>query len=330
MKGSRHLLNQKVAELEKRGYNQLEIVFDRTFQDLINELAFAIHQKNSSGAFNSAVKPNTISDLILLLKYGGGKLPLTDLVRDFQVERGISNCLQLLQKALDQAINELSRPIDAIKHQAKTVTVGTSRLPEMLTGHVFETIQKIGIPIELISTPNLSTLKQWQSVIRKITGYTLYEVNQLDHLGRPTEKSTITIRDREGKSLDLTSRVKRDPRLRGQKRSIITTNNAFIGLGASDKAQLVIVPVQGKDIHQKLLLLFHVEFEEQIPLQTKIIALGAKYDDLVDALDELDINWRDEFLDSFSTAELFLQSENILIESIVSRLSQENKGRDAS
>ena len=320
LKGSRQLLNQKIVELEKRGYNQLEIVFDRTFQNLINDLAFALHQKNSSGAFNAAISPNTISDLILLLKYAGGKLPITDLERDFQVERGISNCLQLLRKALDQAINELSRPIDAIKHQAKTVTVGTSRLPETLTGHLFEAIQKAGVPLERITTPNLSILKQWQPVIRKIIGYTLYEVDQLDHLGRPGEKSAINMTARDGKSLNLVSRVKKEPRLRGRKRSIITTNNVFIGLGTSDNAQLLIIPAQGKDIHQKILLLFHIEFEEKVPLQTKIIALGAKYDDLVDALDELDINWKDEFLDSFSTAELFLQSEDTLIKAVLSKL----------
>jgi len=300
LKGSRQLLNQKIVELEKRGYNQLEIVFDRTFQNLINDLAFALQQKNSSGTFNAAISPNTISDLILLLKYAGGKLPITDLERDF--------------------INELSRPIDAIKHQAKTVTVGTSRLPETLTGHLFEAIQKAGVALELITTPNLSILKQWQPVIRKIIGYTLYDINQLDHLGRPGGESSISIIARDGKSLNLVSRVKKEPRLRGRKRSIITTNSVFIGLGTSDKAQLVIVPAQGKDIHQKTLLLFHIEFEEKVPLQTKIIALGAKYDDLVDALDELDINWKDDFLDSFSTAELFLQSEDTLIKAVLSKL----------
>ena len=35
-----------------------------------------------------------------------------------------------LTAALTQAIDELTRPVDAIKHQAKTVTVGISRSDE--------------------------------------------------------------------------------------------------------------------------------------------------------------------------------------------------------
>ena len=34
--------------------------------------------------------------------------------------------------ALTKAIDELTRPVDAIKHQAKTVTVGISRCDETL------------------------------------------------------------------------------------------------------------------------------------------------------------------------------------------------------
>ena len=158
LRNFRQMINQKIVELESAGRNPLEIIFDLRFQNLVNESAFLLHQKNWCGAFNASMKPNTVANLLLLLKYAGGKLPITDLERDFQVAAppggsvGISSCLQLLQNALDQAINELSRPIDAIKHQAKTVTVGTSRLPEVLTGHIFETIREIGVAIEKVAT----------------------------------------------------------------------------------------------------------------------------------------------------------------------------------
>ncbi|MCL6583624.1 MAG: SIS domain-containing protein [bacterium] len=324
LRTSRQMINQKIVELESAGRNPLEIIFDLNFQNLASEAAFLLHQKNSAGVFNAAMKPNTIANLILLLKYAAGKLPITDLDRDFQLEGGISCCLNLLQKALDQAINELSRPIDAIKHQAKTVTVGTSRLPELLTGHIFETIRQIGLPIEKFSPPNLATLRRLQPVIKTIHGYTLYEVNQLDYLGRPTENSTIRIIGRGGISLNLASRVEKDSRLRGNKRSIVTNNTVFIGLGKSDQAQLLIIPAQGESVHQKIVLLFHIGFDEDVSLETKVAALGSKYEDLIDALAELDIPWQDEFLASFSTAELFLKSDDALIEAICSRLGRSN------
>ena len=317
---SRQIINQKICELERAGRNPLEIIFDLTFQNVVNEAGFLLHRKNSCGTFNAAVKSNTISDVILLLKYAGGKLPLTDLEKDFQPKHGISNCLQLLQEALDRAINELSRPIDAIKHQAKTVTVGTSRLPEVLTGHIFEYIRKIGVAIERISTPNLTSVKRLQSVIQTITGYTLYEVNHLDYLGKPTKNSTITIIARGGISHNLSSRVEKDSRLRGNKRSIITNDMVFIGLGKADNARLLIIPVHGENVHQKMLLLFHIEFEEDVPLQTKIAAMGTTYEDLIDALAELDVSWQDAFLEPLSPEKLFIQSDDALVEAIRSFL----------
>ncbi|MEW6378913.1 MAG: SIS domain-containing protein [bacterium] len=322
LRNSRQAINQKIVELESAGRNPLEIVFDLNFQNLVSESAFLLHQKNCCGVFNAAVQPNTVANLILLLKYAGGKLPITDLDRDFQFGGGISCCLQLLRKALDQAINELSRPIDAIKHQAKTVTVGTSRLPELFTGHIFETIRQIGLPIEKFAPSNVAALKRLQPVIRSVNGYTLYEVNQLDYLGRPTDNSTIRIIDRGGISRNITSRIEKDSRLRGNKRNIVTNNSIFIGLGKSDNAQLLIIPAQGESVHQKVVLLFHIGFDEDVPLKVKVSALGAKYEDLVDALAELDIPWQDEFLAPFSTAELFLKSDDALIEAIRSRLGR--------
>jgi len=325
LRNFRQMINQKIVELESAGRNPLEIIFDLRFQNLVNESAFLLHQKNWCGAFNASVKPSTVANLLLLLKYAGGKLPITDLERDFQPPAGgsvsISSCLQLLQNALDQAINELSRPIDAIKHQAKTVTVGTSRLPEVLTGHIFETIRGIGITIEKVAPSNLAALKRLQPAIQAVKGYTLYEVDQLDYLGRPADNSIIRIMSRGGISQNIPSRVDKDSRLRGNKRSIVTNNTVFIGLGKADNAQLLIVPAQGKNIHQKVLLLCHIGFEEQIPLQTKIAAMGAKYEDLVDALAELDISCQDGFLTPFSTAELFLKSNDALIETIRSRMA---------
>ena len=327
LRNFRQMINRKIVELESAGRNPLEIIFDLRFQNLVNESAFLLHQKNWCGAFNAAMKPNTIANLLLLLKYAGGKLPITDLERDFQFAAipggsvGISSCLYLLQNALDQAINELSRPIDAIKHQAKTVTVGTSRLPEVLAGHIFETIKEIGVAIEKVAPTNLSVLKRLQPAIQTVKGYTLYEIDQLDYLGRPTVNSKIRILARGGISKNISSRVDKDTRLRGNKRSIVTNNTVFIGLGKADNAQLLIIPAQGKDIHQKILLLCHIGFEEEIPLQTKISAMGAKYEDLVDALAELDTSWQDEYLAPFSTAELFLKSEDALIEAIRSRIA---------
>ena len=70
--------------------------------------------------------------LTSLLRYVTGPLPL-----DFyQLEYGKVGTPEVLiddlTTALTRAIEELTRPVDAIKHQAKTVTVGISRSDEGL------------------------------------------------------------------------------------------------------------------------------------------------------------------------------------------------------
>ena len=68
------------------------------------------------------------SSLTLLLKYMSGRLPLSEFELDFGVQGTAPNMLHLLFTWLDQGINRMARSVDAIKHQAKTVTVAGSVL----------------------------------------------------------------------------------------------------------------------------------------------------------------------------------------------------------
>ena len=70
------------------------------------------------------------SDLTLLLKYLAGRLPMEDFEFDFDVKGTAPNMLKAFLRCIGKIINEMARPVDAIKHQAKTVTVGTSRLAD--------------------------------------------------------------------------------------------------------------------------------------------------------------------------------------------------------
>ena len=66
---------------------------------------------------------------------------------DFRDKRGVSPP-DLLDPTLGRAIDELSRPVDAIRHQAKTVTVGTSRKMPALKGVLFEPLAALGFTAE--------------------------------------------------------------------------------------------------------------------------------------------------------------------------------------
>ena len=56
----------------------------------------------------------------------------------------------------------MARPIDAIKHQAKTVTVGTSRIVETVEGLLFEGLQEHGFSKSQLTNVNVLVLKRLQ------------------------------------------------------------------------------------------------------------------------------------------------------------------------
>ena len=82
----------------------------------------------------------------MLLKYLAGRLPVSDFEPDFGKKGTALNMLNSLFEFLGESIDGMSRPVDAIKHQAKTVTVGTSRISETLEGLVFDALQPRASP----------------------------------------------------------------------------------------------------------------------------------------------------------------------------------------
>ena len=85
-----------------------------------------------TGSYDGDLEAGTAVQLASLLRYAIGSTSL-DL---YEVDHGKvgtpSTVVDDLTAALTQAINELTRTIDTIKHQAKTVTVGISRSDEEL------------------------------------------------------------------------------------------------------------------------------------------------------------------------------------------------------
>ena len=77
-------------------------------------------------------KPATAVRLASLLRYATGVVPLDAYQIEFGKVGTPSTVVEDLTAALTKAIEELTRPVDAIKHQAKTVTVGISRSDETL------------------------------------------------------------------------------------------------------------------------------------------------------------------------------------------------------
>ena len=111
-----------------------------------------------------------------------------------------------LTAALTQGIEELTRPVDAIKHQAKTVTVGISRSDEtLLQPPLVQAVLAAGAPRDRLTYQTLRTLADLDPAVAEVTGWIRYELD-----GDPEDGEVpVVVVDRGGIALDIPSRTER-------------------------------------------------------------------------------------------------------------------------
>jgi glucosamine--fructose-6-phosphate aminotransferase (isomerizing) len=298
-----------------------EIVLDEAFREKVARFYNAFKERIRQGRYATAMALNMASDLTLLLKYLSGRLPMSDFEFDFGMKGTAPNMLSAFFECLGEMINTMARPIDAIKHQAKTVTVGTSRIVERVEGLLFEALQDHGFSKSQLTNMNVLVLKRLQEVVAEILGTTLYGIEGLNFLGEPVEDSTIHLIQKEGSAAGLTSRVETDNKLRGTKRIIVKNGNVFIGKGRRDARSILAVPVLSTGTKIDHLVLYNVAFKKEVELEKKVSALGGKYHHIRNIVEETSIAWQDKYLDLLEIEDLFGMSAEKVAEAIVTQLN---------
>ena len=172
-------------------------------------------RENPKAVFPAIMGLTTASDLTLLLKYLTGRLPVSDFELDFGKKGTALNMLNEFFHCLGDAINCMARPVDAIKHQAKTVTVGTSRISERVEGILFDVLADHNISIARLINRNVMVLKNLQGIVSEIRGSILYRIDNLSLLGEATDDTTISVLRKEGVLKPIPSRIETDNRLKG-------------------------------------------------------------------------------------------------------------------
>ncbi len=308
------------ASLQK-GLDIYQTVLDKTFQE--KTARFSSHFKKRLGdrRYTTAMELKAASDLTLLLKYLSGRLPMSDFELDFGVSGTAPNMFDVFFRCIGEAIDDMARPIDAIKHQAKTVTVGTSRIWEPIKGLLFETLEKNGFGVSSLTNKNVIVVKNLQDIIAEIRGETLYRIRNLTYTGEPVEHSRIELVHKKGTASKLRSRVERDNRLKGTKRIIVKAGNVFIGKGKIDNRSILVIPLIKKGPHIDHLMLLEVDFKKDIELRKKVRALGDKYAHIKNIVEEVGLAWKDEFLGLLNVEDLFGRSAEKIAEFIISSSS---------
>ncbi len=317
-----------IEERSENGLDVYEVILDKTFREKIAAFYYEFRRQKSRNRLPTFMGLEAVSDLTLLLKYLSGRLPVSDFELDFGKKGTALNMLNTLFECIGESINCLSRPVDAIKHQAKTVTVGTSRIREKVEGLLFEACASFDFGLAHLTNSNVMVLKNLQGVVERINGAILYKINGLNLLGEPTEETDIKVVRKTGILANLTSRVETDTTLKGTKRIIVRQGNVYIGKGRKDGRSILVIPFISTDSARpnmiEYLLLLNISFKDRVLTETKAKALGGKFEHIKNIVQENSILWEDGFLDRVAIEDLFGLSAEKIAEFIVSSVPDES------
>ena len=288
-------------------------VFDYLREDIRKVSNFFFDELRNS-RLNGHLEASTSVRLASLLRYSLGEIPL-DL---YQIEFGRvgtpSLVIDELAKALVLAIEELTRPVDAIKHQAKTVTVGISRSDEnLLNISLVKRVLETGTSRDCISYETLKLLVSLDLAIDEVIGHTRYRISGLDG-----DKPTLTILDRAGVSVGIQSRVERDLELRGTKHWVAINKKVLLTKGLRDERTILLIP-EVKDGETTGINLLHISLHENLGIQEIRTVLNGyynRYGAIQDAVRETEPSFRDDFLAEQSVEQLLIDS----VDSVAERL----------
>ncbi len=340
MYNAKNEIQEIIDEYSSMGHDIYEIILEKNFREKIAGFYNEFLKKRRENKFPAAIMGiNNAANITLILKYLSGRLPVSDFEIDFGKKGTPANMLNVLFKNMTQAVNTMARPVDAIKHQAKTVTVGTSRIRDQFEGILFKELERNGILISQITNKNVLVIKNLQEIIAKIKGGLLYKISGLNLLGEPVKETRIDIAAKTGALKSEISRVEKDHQLKGTKNIIVREGNVYIGRGRKDGKSILVIPVltppssrslpsspaslsnfssssySSKDSSGQMpgnaiqyILSLNVSFKkvEEVSLLKRIKALGGKYTRIKDTVLETgDILWDDRLLDLVKIKDLF-------------------------
>ncbi len=211
------------------------------------------------GSLNGHLEASTAVQLAARFRFAIGTAPLDSYQLEFGKVGTPAIVIEDLTLSLGLAIDELTRPVDAIKHQAKTVTVGISRTDEtLLEVPLVAQVLETGAPRDGLTYSTIRTLANLDPAVSEVVGWTRYAIDAADG-----ESGTITVIDRGGISLTIPSRTNRAPALRGTKQRVAEEREVLVAKGRSDGRPIMMIP-EVKDNHTIGMTLLHVELHDHL------------------------------------------------------------------
>ncbi len=296
LREARELVERSVAEHE-RGDDVLAAIRDEA-----PVILRAFHDGLRDRTYDGHLEASTAVRLIGLLRDLRAPNPVETYAASSGKVGTPGALIDELVAALTEGIEELTRPIDAIKHQAKTVTVGISRSDEgVLDRLLVQATLHAGAGRDVLSYRTLKVLAGLSPTVVDVVGFTRYRI----------DGDSIAIVDRGGISRELNSRVDTDHRLVGTKHRVATAREVLVARGRRDQRTVIFVPEIKADACTGITLL-HVRLHDRLPADVMRGALQG-YDHRYDRL----VDWVSETEDDFDESKLGeLPVDRLLIDPI--------------
>ena len=298
LREAREVVEHAVVELDDG-----EAVVDRISVELSDAIE-RFYETLRSGDYDGHLEASTAVRLATMFRVVSDDNPVEMHQRETGKVASPAAVVDDLTAALTRAIEELTRPIDAIKHQAKTVTVGISRSDEgVLDRALVQAVLGAGTGRDVLAYRTLKVLADLDPAVESVVGYTRYRID-----GDP-EHATVAIVERGGISRDIPSRVDTNPALVGTKRRVASDREVLVARGRSDGRTVIFVP-EVKAGSTVGLVVLHVRFHDRLPAavaRTVLQGYDRRYERLVDWVSETEGTMRDDVLETVSVADLLIR-----------------------
>ncbi len=259
------------------------------------------HDGIRSGLYDGHLEASTAVRLSQMLGHVLSDQPVSSYQRVSGRVATPSSLIDDLVGALTTAIDELTRPVDTIKHQAKTVTVGISRSDEgVIDCPLVQALLSAGAGRDVLSYRTLKVLADLDPSVAAVRGFTRYDID--------SDRNTVAIIDRGGISRDLQSRVEGVAPLLGTKHRVASERDVLVGRGRSDGRTVIFVPeVKGGETTG--LTLLHVKFHDTRPaavMRGVLQGYDRRYDRLVDTVYETEGSFDEALLGEIAVEQLLV------------------------
>jgi glucosamine--fructose-6-phosphate aminotransferase (isomerizing) len=258
------------------------------------------------GRYDGTLEARTAARLTSLCNYVLGLLPLDVFAIEFGEPGAPGVVVDALTGELTLAIDQLTRPVDAIKHQAKTVTVGISRSDEaLLTVPLVRAVLDAGAGRDRLGYRDLRALAGLDAAVVEVLGSTRYRIDgDLD-----TGTARIHVVDQRGIAASLRSRTAQNPVLKGTKHLVAMERQCLVAKGRSDDRTVVLVPEIDQNRTVGLTLL-HARFHAHLGKDVLRSVLGGyrnRYAALADAVTETEPSFDEDLMAAMPVVDLLCE-----------------------